>query len=289
MVDACRIELLERSVVARIDATKSCNQLDRILSSDNKSILTHDHTHSQKCINMHISVILSKSIITAISHEHMRYSICKPFLTLQQIFLNFGNSAELGNTWAPITKRMMVESTVSWKCQHQFKQPTAHNEKRCLETYLPAREQGLGSSIPKLPIWNKCLHLVSNKVTFKVALSVNCPSSSPLHHINNYIYVTIAAYMVHHLDQRKRLVHALSFFSRQSASWSSSLAFKKKGPQFSSTKHRLRDLCLNSTKWNKHKTTSIYKIKHIAWGSLEISGEFVEGHGMIFCYHIIAL
>lgn len=152
MVDACRIELLERSVVTRIDSTKSSNQLDRILWSDRKSILTHDHTRSQKCIDMHISVISSKSIITAISHEHMRYSICKPFLTLQQIFLNFGNSAEMVNTWAPNIKRMMVESTVSWKCQHQFKQPTAHNRKKCLETYLLAREQGLDSSIQKPPI-----------------------------------------------------------------------------------------------------------------------------------------
>lgn len=51
------------------------------------------------------------------------------------------------------------------------------------------------------------------KVTFKVALSVNCPSSSPFT-ISTTTYVNIAAYMVHHLDQpRAWCTPCLSFLA----------------------------------------------------------------------------
>lgn len=146
---------------------------------DRISILTHDHKHSHECTCV--------CHIVKINHHSHQPNLFSDFAAN---FFDFRNILLKWDTWAPMTKRRMSTSV---------QMTNSSLRKRWLENYLRAREQGLGSSIQKLPIWNKCLHLVK-KVTFKVALAVNCPSSSPLT-ISTTTYVIIATYMVHHLDQ----------------------------------------------------------------------------------------
>ena len=147
---------------------------------DRISILTHDHKHSHECTCV--------CHIVKINHHSHQPNLFSDFAA--NFFRLSKHSAEMGHLGTNDKKKDVNISS-------NDQQLTTKKMVRKLLESKGTRVRQLHSKTSNLKqMSSPCV----KKVTFKVALAVNCPSSSPLT-ISTTTYVIIATYMVHHLDQ----------------------------------------------------------------------------------------